>query len=162
MAFPFLLFAVQAAGIAMNMYQRKQQEQSSNMGAEADRRELQLQFKREQLASSEESLANTERLRDVMATQRAMYAARGQQAGQGSPVAIAARSQNLYQADERARQLSLSFRKYQTEAQQRLIAIGQKARRTERKTQDLLGFTNLLNFNTSGLNTGSKLNAKPS
>ncbi len=147
MAFQFLLFAAQAAGVGLDMYQRRKQEQFANMGADIESKELGLQMEREALASSEEALANTERLREVMATQRAIYGARGQQAAQGTSAAIGQRNIRVFNADERARQLSMGYRKHQLESQQRLLGINKAARREERQTKDFMGALNLLNFN---------------
>jgi hypothetical protein len=157
MAMQFLLLAAQAAGIGLDMYQQRRQERYANKGADIEINELGLQMEKEQLASSEEALANTERLREVMASQRALYAARGQKVGQGSPVAIAQRDINTFSVDERARQLSMSFRKHQIESKQRLIGLEKKARKSERKTKQFMSGLNLLNFNSL---LGPMLNSK--
>lgn len=167
MAFPMLLLAAQAAGYGINLYQRHQEENFANMGAEMDRQQLSLQIEKEALVNSEETLASTERLRETLATQRAIFAARGISAGAGSSLAIAQRSIRTAGADERARRLSMGFRKHQMESQQRLLGIGRAARRQKRQTEDFMGGLNLLNFTNalsptltggnSRLNGGSNL-----
>jgi hypothetical protein len=149
MALPFILFAAQAAGFAVNLWGKKKQERYTNMGAEIERNELNLQLQREQLASTEEAIANTERLAEVMATQRAIFASRGVQSGQGSARALATKTIGVYNADERARQLSMGFRKHQIESTQRISKINQSARRAERKTASFMEGINLMNFNTA-------------
>jgi hypothetical protein len=176
MAFNFLLLGAQAAGIGLNMYQRRREaryqnkaDDLSNQGADIDIQNLGLQFEKEQLASTEEAVNNMDRLRDTLATQRAIFASRGQKAGQGSAQTIGQGQIRAQGYDERARQLSLGFRKYELESQKRLIGLGKTARginktarRSERRTQNFMQGLNLLNFNSiigNSLNPdGGKLN----
>ncbi|HHT9129275.1 MAG TPA: hypothetical protein ACFYEC_00230 [Candidatus Brocadiaceae bacterium] len=148
MSFQFLLLGAQAAGIGLNMYQRRKEQRYQNVGADIEIQDLGLQMQKEQLASTEEAVANMERLRETLATQRAIYASRGQKVGQGSPVAIAQGQIRAQGYDERARQLSMGFRKYELESKQRLIGLNKQARRSERRTKDFMQGLNLLNFNS--------------
>ena len=148
MSFNFLLLGAQAAGIGLNMYQRRKEQRYQNMGADIEIQDLGLQLQKEQLASSEEAVANMERLRDTLATQRAIYAARGQKVGQGSPVSLMQGQIRAQSYDERARQLSMGFRKYELESKQRLIGLNKTARKSERRTKDFMQGLNLLNFNS--------------
>jgi hypothetical protein len=145
--YSFLLFAAQAGGFAANVWGRKKQERYTNWGAQMERNELSLQLQKEQLASTEEAIANTERLGEVLATQRAIFASRGVQSGQGSARALATKQIGTYNADERARQLSMSFRKHQIESTNRISKMNQSARRAERKTANFMEGINLMNFN---------------
>ena len=155
MAFPFLLLGAQAAGIGFNIWQNKRQSRYEAMGAQIEQQEMQLQMQQEALASTQQSLANTEQLRDVLATQRAIFASRGT----SSRAAFTAGQTSLraYNADEQARELSLTFRKHQTETAQRLKSLNLYAGKQKRKA-DLFGQSlSLLNFNGLG-GTGGLLN----
>lgn len=117
MAFPFMLLATQAAGIGMNLYARNKAKkyeemgmQYSRMGAQLEANEMGLRMEQEVLASKEQSLISTENLREVLASQRAIFASRGTKAGQGSAHGVQEKSIRTYNADERARKLSLDFK----------------------------------------------------
>lgn len=149
MSLAYILLAAQAAGYATSIYGEKQQERYTRIGDKLDRQERGLQMQQEVLASSEQSLYSLERLREVMASQRALAAARGVQAGQGSNLAMSQQSQRLQAADERARQLSLSFRKHQMESYNRLYSLNAAGRNVKRRSDRLVQGMNLLS--TSGL-----------
>ncbi len=160
---PFMLMAAQAAGYATSIYSRKAQEKMARYGDELDRGQMRLQMESEQLASTEQALYNTERLRDVLATQRALAASRGQQSGQGSNLMVAQASQRAYNADENARRISMSFRKNQFESMQRLMGIKAVGRNSLRRSQNIQQGFNMLSTQSSQqglnqfLNSGSKL-----
>jgi len=164
MSFAFMLLAAQAAGYAASVYGRKQEERYRRMGENLDRQERELQMSQEALASTEQAEANTERLREVMASSRALNAARGIQSGQGSNLALAERNVRTYNADERARQLSLSFRKHQMESYNRLYSLNQAGRNVKRRADRFVQGMNLLSYNpltenlfdNLGLNNKSK------
>ncbi len=137
MSLPMMLLAAQAAGYATSLYARKQQERISRRGDEIDRQQLQLQMAQEQLAGTEQAYYSTEKLRDVMATQRALYASRGQQSGQGSAFMVGQASQRSYNAEENARQISMSFRKHQIESMQRLVGLNRTARNAGRQAKNM-------------------------
>jgi len=165
MSLDMMLLAAQAGGYASSLYARKQQERIARKGDEMDRQQLQLQLQQEQLASTEQSFYNTEKLRDVMATQRALFAARGQQAGQGSNFMIGQASQRAYNAEESARQLSMSFRKHQLESKQRLIGLNRTARNAERRAKDIGEAWDMLSYGAlseflSGSSDPTKINIK--
>jgi hypothetical protein len=156
MSIELLLLGAQAAGFGLNLFQNRKKEQFSNYGADIEHDELSLQMEKEQLSSTEDAYANQERLREVMASQRALFAARGQKVGQGTAVSFAQREIRTHSYDERARQVSMSYRKHQLESQQRLIKLNKHAKKSQRQTKDFMSGLNLLNFNNlSGF--GSKL-----
>ena len=147
MSLAYMLLAAQAAGYAASIYGRKQQERYTRMGENLDRQERELQMQQESIASSEQSLYSSEKLRDVLASQRAIAASRGVQAGQGSNLAISEQSKRLQGADERARQLSQSFRKHQMESYNRLHSLNQAGRNVKRRADRFSQGINLLSFN---------------
>lgn len=162
--FDFMLLAAQAAGYATSTYARKARERYSRLGDELDRQQIQLQMQQEQLASTEQAYYSSEKLRDVMASQRALFAARGQMGGQGSNLMASQQSQRLHAADEQARQLSLSFRKHQIESYQRLMGLNRVARNSERRMKnvgqafDVFSGNALESFLGGGSNKSTSLN----
>lgn len=148
MSLAYLLLAAQAAGYATSIYANKRAERYTRLGEQLDRQERELQMQQEALASQEQAVVSSEKLREVMASQRAINAARGVQSGQGSNLAIANRSLNLYNADERARQLSMSFRKHQMDSYNRLYNINAAGRNVKRRADRFTQGINLLSTNS--------------
>jgi hypothetical protein len=122
------------------------------MGEELEKQQIQMRMEEEQLASSQESLFNIKRLKEVMSTQRAIFSARGQMAGVGTAGAITAQSENAFNADERARNLSLSFRQNQLKSQMSLYGIKREARASQRTMGYLQQGFNMFSFNSLGEN----------
>lgn len=147
MSFAFLLMGAQAAGYGIDLYAKRQQQKMAGRGAELDKRQLDLQFQQEQLASTEAAYMNAERLREALASQRALFAARGQSSSQGTPLTLTAGQIGAFNADENARQISMSFRKHQLDAQKRLINIGLHTQKFSNKLDSAMKGINLLNFN---------------
>ncbi len=143
MTFPFMVMGAMAAGAALDIYQSKRKERFTRMGEQIERDEMRLQMQQEQLASSEQSLFQGEQLRDILATQRALAASRGQLSGVGSNRAISESSIRAFNADEHARELSQSFRKHQYESAQRLQGLNRLARNTERRYSNIAKGINL-------------------
>ncbi len=161
MSFAYILLAAQAAGYATSIYGNKRAERYTRAGEDLDRQQRELQMQQEALAGSEQSLYSSEKLRDVMASQRALAASRGVQSGQGSNLAISERSQRLHGADERARQLSQSFRKHQLESYDRLYKLNSSGRNVKRRADRFVQGMNLLSYNplTEKLFENLKLNS---
>ena len=143
MAYQFMLMGAMAAGAALDLYQSKRRERYTRMGEELERNEMRLQMQQEQLASSEQSLFQGEQLRDILATQRALAASRGQLSGAGSNLAVSQASIRAFNADEHARQLTQTFRKNQFESAQRLQGINRTARNQERRFSNIAKGVNL-------------------
>lgn len=159
MAFPFLLLATTAAGLGMKAFSQSQSNQAedaalreqdyfSNLGFDIAKNEIGLRMDQETLAAEEQNLFSINRLRDVLSTQRAMMGARGQRSGVGSAGAIQNKAINVYNADEKSRNLNESFRKMQLQGQFRSLSIKQltgqsrtsnfKSKRNLKQTQDWL------------------------
>jgi len=185
---PFMLLAAQAAGIGMSMYAERRAEkfarigekldilgvqhqmQSANLQFENAQRQLDTRMQEEQLAFSQQALFDTERLREVMATQRAIFSARGQMPGVGSAGAITNKSLNAFGADERARNLSKLFAENKIKSGKSLLKLQQgnfnlesiskmsgiKMGRTARKAQSganlMMRGMNMFSFNAFGEN----------
>ena len=144
----YVLLHAQAAGLAANIWQTSKQnrldtqatrlqQQVLSMRTQIQQRqleintqqqqqnELDIRMEQESLVSAQESVADLERLRDIMSTQRAIVAARGQSM-QGSNYLIGQQTVQGFNADEQAGKLSLGFRKYYYKANQNLLGIEQK------------------------------------
>jgi len=162
--FPFILLAVQAAGLAANIWQAKKANkldkqglQFSMQGLKMQQRELDLKMQQEQLASSQESLYNTDRLRDIMSTQRAIFAARGQSSAQGSNFFIGQNSINLFNEDENARKLAMGFKQHYTNINKTLLSmegsrmeLDVSTRKSERYGKLISQATNMFSSNSLG------------
>lgn len=125
------MLAAKAAGLGINMYQqrkaKKYEERADALdkaayaidmqGLQANQAELDLRMQQEQLASTEQSLFATEQLREILASQRAMFAARGQ-----APVKeLEQSSTRAYSADERAREFNLSGKQLAIKGQKNAV-----------------------------------------
>lgn len=94
-----------------------------NQSADMDQRMLNIQLEQSRLSSVESSLRNTENLRQTLSAQRAIFAARGQNIGQG-PAAIAGQtSLHAYGRDEQANRLNTGFRELAIKGHQALTEI---------------------------------------
>ena len=157
--FQMLLLAAQAGGLAANLWQQNRESRYDAMGTKIQQKELDLRMQQEQLASSQESLFNMERLRDTMATQRAIFAARGQSASQGSNYFVGQESVRAFNSDEEARKLSLGFNEYHNKATQALLGIGLAGRKAARSNKMIGKTLNTLSFNSlGGSGSGGKIN----
>ncbi len=114
-------------------------------GSQLDLQEMDLRMQQESLAVNEEALADSERLGEVLSSQRAYLAARGTSSGAGSALTVANKSVNLANADERARRMSQDFRKLQHENQISLMKIRQYGQGVERENNKINQFGNQLN-----------------
>jgi hypothetical protein len=99
----------------------------SAIGAMLQQGEINIRMGQEELSASEESLMSIKKLREVMATQSAIMGARGQKQGVGSALTASTQSKNAFNADERARNLSLKFKKLMLENQKSISRIHQLA-----------------------------------
>lgn len=160
MSLAYILLAAQASGYAASLYANKRAERYTRVGEQLDRQERELSMQQEALASNEQSLYSSERLREVMSSQRALAAARGVQSGQGSNLALSEQAQRLHGADERARQLSMSFRKHQLDSYNRLYSLNSAGRNVKRRADRFVQGMNLLSYNplTEKLFDNIKLN----
>lgn len=142
MSLAYLLIGAQAAGYGASVYAKKQSERYVRQAEELDAQQRRLQFEQESLSSLETADVNLMRLRETLATNRAVAGARGVQ---GSNAQLQ-QNLRLYNADERARQLSLSFRKAQMDTVNRLYSLKSAGRNVQRRQDRFTKGINLLNF----------------
>jgi hypothetical protein len=151
MAIPMvmMLLASQAAGLAANLWATNKANKLDSFGTLMQQRELDLQMQQQQLISTQESLVGLQRLTDIMSSQRAIFAARGQTPG-GSNYFIGQNSIREYNADEEARKLSVGFKKYYLKASQNLMGLESVGRKGARNFDALSKGTNMMSFNSFG------------
>lgn len=118
-----MLLGAQAAGIGANVFAAYQQKRAVEAGISVEQGDLRLRMEQEELAFTEANIESIRNLQEVMATQRAIAGARGQNPGVGSSLAVANKSIRAQKADEQARGLSKSFRKSQYENMSRLLNV---------------------------------------
>jgi hypothetical protein len=148
--FQYILLAAQAAGLVANILQTKRENKIDRQGLQIQQRDLDLRMQQEQLASSQESLYNMARLRDTMASQRAIFAARGQSSAQGSNFFIGQNSISSFNEDEQARKLSLNFRQHYINVNKTLASMETTGRIHARKGRLLSEVLNTISFNSLG------------
>jgi hypothetical protein len=92
-----------------------------------ERNLLGLRMEQEALAYTEQSIQASEELRSVLSSQRAIFGARNQDAGQGSARAHAQSSLSAFGKDERARAISQNFRNLMIKGQAALYDVKSQA-----------------------------------
>jgi len=95
------------------------------VGGNLERSELALRMQEELLASTEQATANAEQLREVLASQNVLAAARGVRTGAGTTKAIANKSISAHTSDENARKLALKFKEFNIANMQRVSQLNQ-------------------------------------
>ena len=94
-----------------------------NQGAQIDQDMLDLQMKQSRLASRQRSLSNIENLKEVLSSQRAMFAARGQAIGQGVSAIATQKSLSNFGREEQARRLNQKYGELQIKGHKALTEI---------------------------------------
>ena len=150
MSYDMILLSAQACGLAANLWQTSRENKYDLQGTQQQQQQLELRMKQEQLASTQESMANIARLRDVMSTQRAIFAARGQSSNQGTGFFLGQKAIGAFNADEEARELSLGFRQYYNKATQQLMGLEYGGRKTKRNMDAAAKMWNMGSLNSMG------------
>ena len=148
MAYPFLLLAAQAAGIATNIYAQSQQTKIGRQGLAIDQAQLGLRMEQETLAATQDTLTDLTTLQETLASQRAIFGARGQNPGQGTAKSIEQKSVNAYGADANARRINQTFKKSYMESLSRLKRVEQHGLEAQRGVQLLGQSLNMVDFNS--------------
>jgi hypothetical protein len=144
----YMLMGAQAAGLITNIYGMSEANKMNKLGTQLDQQALGLQMEQERLASTEQALANTENLRSILSTQRALMASRNQMPGVGSAGASEQKAIRNYNADESARNLNMVFRQAHLTGQSRLLDIKRFGAKAERGAALAAGSFNNISFNT--------------
>lgn len=159
MAIPMamMLLASQAAGLATNLWATSRANKFDSLGTYMQQRELDLQMQQQQLISTQESLVGLQRLTDIMSSQRAIFAARGQTPG-GSNYFIGQNSIRDYNSDEEARKLSSGFKKHYLRASQNLMGLELTGRKSARNFDMMEKGLNMMSFNSFNSSSGFGIN----
>ena len=94
-----------------------------NLGADLDQKMLDVQMQQTRLAGIETSLRNTEDLRYNLSSQRALFAARGQAAGQGPASTASNASVRAFGREEQARRLNEGYQELSIKGNKALTEI---------------------------------------
>jgi len=117
MSLEFLLLAAQIGGTVLEQRGKRRAFKEYKKGTELEIAQIDLRLKQEQLASEEQSLLSVEKVREVLASQQALFAAQKRVPGVGSTAAITSRTIRDFNRDESSRALSLGFRQQYLNAQ---------------------------------------------
>jgi len=131
MTIQWLLMGAQAAGMLLDASSQRKANRWSDRGRQLDEAEINLRMNQERLQFEQESLSSLENLREVMASQRAMFAAQGRMPGVGSTRSIEERSKTQFTNEERARGLSQGFREHYLKSQVALSQIGASGKKAQ-------------------------------
>jgi hypothetical protein len=114
-----ILLAAQIFGYAGNLFSASKQVSSINRMTELDQAAIGIRMQQETLQATQESLASTERLQEVLSSQRAIAGARGQAL---SP-ALANKAIKTAGQERQNINLAKDYNIYQAKAQQTLVGL---------------------------------------
>lgn len=112
----YLLLAMQAAGMIVDYFGTKNQDQLMKMGMKVQQAGIDSEIEMTRLQSQDASLQAMRQLRQTMGTQIATMAARGTAAGAGSAFSLLTESVGNFNSDERIRKLNLLGKENQLRA----------------------------------------------
>lgn len=151
---PGILLAMQAAGMVTNMLGRHYQDQLSQIGAQLDQANIQNQILSTRLQTTQSAIVSMQNLRRTMATQNAIFAARGTAPGVGSALAISEDSQSAYGQDRQTQILNQYAKETALKSRQASSALGELA------TQQKLANKNREELSKLAMDTGSYFDDK--
>ncbi len=102
-----LLLAMQAAGMIVDYYGVKNQQEMADMGAKLQQAGIDASIQQTRLETEDASLSALKNLRQTMGSQLAIFAARGTNPAAGSALSMVQSSIGTNNADERMRRLNL-------------------------------------------------------
>lgn len=123
MSIDVFLIGMQAIGSVADGIGTYQQMKIMRQGAEIDKAQIENRLEQERLAASMAALDSMQQLRYNLATQSAIFAQRGQQAGAGTAGTAVQTSVKNYRADERIRRMNLLTRESTLRAGQALAGL---------------------------------------
>ena len=110
MSIQLFLLGMQAAGAITDAIGTRQQIKQGRAGAELEQAQIENRLEQERASSAQGSLDAMVALRQNLATQQAIFAARGTRATAGTAASIANKSVQNFSADERTRRMNLLSR----------------------------------------------------
>lgn len=157
---------MQAAGAIGDILGTSAQQGTLRKGAEVQRANIESSIAEQQLAASLAAVDSMKALRQVLASQRAMFGARGQNPGAGSAAIAGATAVVEAGVDERIRRMNLLSREHNLRAQSSLVGLHALAGETQlgqalsNRLFQQIPFSELAK--TVGEKKGTNANNKPS
>lgn len=131
MALPILLLAAQASGMIVDYFGTRNQIRMGRMGRSVEEAGINASIEMTRAESEEASVAAMQNLRQTLASQAAIFAARGTRAGVGSALTISEGSVGEFNQDEKARRMNLLAREAQLRAGNVLSGLHQLTSETQ-------------------------------
>jgi hypothetical protein len=125
------LLSMQAAGAITDIYSTGQAIKIGRAGAAVEMEQFNTRLEQERLNAAMSSLDAMSQLRSVMASQAAMFAARGQKSGVGTAYTISAESRKEHSAGEKMRRMNLLTMESNLRAGKALTGMHQLASETK-------------------------------
>lgn len=116
-----MLNAAQIFGYAGNLFSAATQASALKAGTKIDQAAIGVRLKQETLQLSQQSVEASKNLESILASQRALFAARGQNAGQGTAKALSNKSIQAFNQEESNRALTKDYNVYRARAEQTLL-----------------------------------------
>lgn len=131
MSLEIFLLAMQAAGAIGDIIGTDAQARTLKKGAEVEQANIQTRLNEEQLGAALSAVDSMKALRQTLATQRAIFAAKGTNPGAGSASIVAASSVHEAGVDERIRRMNLLSREAALRANSTLAGLHALAGETQ-------------------------------
>lgn len=119
----YLLLAMQAAGMVVDYFGTKQQDQLMKQGMKIQQAGFEADLAETRLASQNDSLSAMKQLRQTLGSQIAVMAARGTSTMGGSAVSLLNDSQGNFNADDKIRKMNLLGKENQLRGQSALSKL---------------------------------------
>lgn len=131
MSLEIFLLSMQAAGAIGDMIGTDSQQRVLRKGAQLQQENIATSIEEQRLASSLAAVDAMKALRQVLASQRAIFGARGTNPGAGSAAIVGATSVHEHGVDERIRRMNLLSREHNLRAQSSLAGLHALAGETQ-------------------------------
>lgn len=113
---PWLLLAMQAAGMVVDWLGTHEQQRMMDLGAKVQQAGIEANLSQTRLESADASLQAMKKLNQTTATQAAIFAARGTMPGAGSALALTEETFGNFFSDQRTRRINLLGRENEIKA----------------------------------------------
>lgn len=130
MSVEIFLLGMQAAGNIMDFMGTEQEKRLGRMGTQVEQSQIQTRLEQERTSAAMASLDAMTQLRQTLATQRAVYAARGTDTSTGNAFFFGQQSLRNFNSDERIRRMNLLSREADLRAAGVLSGMHQLASET--------------------------------
>jgi len=131
MSLEIFLLGMQATGAIADFASTRNEIMMGRHGAQIEQLQIQTRLEQERLSSANDSLLAMIELRKNLASQRAIYAARGQRADAGSALSISQESISNASANEQVRRMNLLSREANLRANKALSGLHQLTSETQ-------------------------------